>query len=55
MKQSGYALQYADKSLKADREVVLKAVKQDGAALRSAAKSLKADREVALAAVKQAN
>ncbi len=41
------------KSFKADRKIVLAAVKQDGLALEHAAKSLKADREVVLAAVKQ--
>ena len=40
-------------ALKADREIVLAAVKQYGPALHHAAKSLKADREVVLEAVKQ--
>tara|TARA_Y100000031_G_scaffold106091_1_gene116854 strand:- start:898 stop:2298 length:1401 start_codon:yes stop_codon:yes gene_type:complete len=48
-----WKLEHADKSLKADREIVLAAVKQDGYALEYAAKSLKADREVVLKAVKE--
>ena len=51
---SGYALRDADKIFKADREIVLAAIKQSwGAALEYADKSLKADREIVLAAVKQ--
>ena len=30
VKQDGYALEHADKSLKADREIVLTAIKQEG-------------------------
>jgi BRCT domain type II-containing protein len=45
-------LRYADKSLKADRDFILKAVKQNGDALEYADKALKADRKVILAAVK---
>jgi len=60
VKQSGYALQYANKSFHGDREVVLAAVRQQvlhrgqgyGYALAFADKSLKADREFMLAAVK---
>jgi hypothetical protein len=48
----GSALQYADRALKADREIVLAAVKKDGSVLKHASKSLQADREVVLAAVK---
>ena len=48
-----WKLEHADKSLKADREIVLAAVKQDGYALEYADKSLKANREIVLAAVKQ--
>ncbi|MDP6781324.1 MAG: DUF4116 domain-containing protein, partial [Alphaproteobacteria bacterium] len=40
-------------SLRADREVVLEAVRQNGEALWYAAKSLQADREVVLEAVKE--
>ena len=43
---------YADKSLRADRKVVLAAVKQDSYALEYADKALKSDRKVVLAAVK---
>ncbi len=53
VKEDGSALEYADKSLKADRDIVLAAVKQNGYALEYAAKSLKADRDIVLAAVKQ--
>ena len=53
VKQHGSSLRYAAKSLKVDRELVLKAVKQDGYALEYADKSLKADRKIVLAAVKQ--
>ena len=44
---------YADKSLRADRKVVLAAVKQDSYALEYADKALKSDRKVVLAAVKE--
>ncbi|MDA9896791.1 DUF4116 domain-containing protein, partial [Gammaproteobacteria bacterium] len=53
VKSSGYALQYADKKLKADKEVVLAAVQQNVSALQYADKKLQADKEVVLAAVKQ--
>ena len=49
----GRALEHASDELKADREVVLAAVKQDGNALKYAGGKLKSDREVVLAAVKQ--
>ncbi len=52
VKEDGSALEYADKSLKADRDIVLAAVKQDGDALSFADKSFRADRKVVLAAVK---
>jgi hypothetical protein len=48
----GYELQYADDTLKADREVVLEAVREFGYALNDADDTLKADREVVLEAVK---
>jgi|TARA_B100000315_G_scaffold64570_1_gene58628 hypothetical protein len=47
------ALQYVDDSFKADREVVLAAVKETGLVLGYADDSLKSDREVVLAAVRQ--
>jgi len=40
-------------ALRADREVVLAAVRQNGMALRFASAALQADREVVLAAVEQ--
>jgi len=46
-------LQYADASLKKDRDVVLAAVQQNGLALQHADASLKKDRDVVLAAVQQ--
>jgi len=46
-------LEYADKKLKGDKEVVLAAVKQTAYALRYADKKLKGDKEVVLEAVKQ--
>ena len=49
----GEALEFADESLKADREVVLEAVRQDGWALGDSDESLQADREVGLEAVRQ--
>ena len=48
-----FSLADADEKLKADKEVVLAAVKQNGLALEYADKKLKADKEVVLAAVKQ--
>ena len=53
VKQKGHALEYADESLKKDREVVMAAVKQSGYALGYADKSLRKDREFVMAAVKQ--
>ena len=53
VKQHGVALQYADESLKKDREVVLAAVKQDGYAIMHADESLQKDREFLLAVVKE--
>ena len=52
LKQDGRTLEYADKKLQADKEVVLAAVKQDGFALEYADKKLQADKEVVLAALK---
>ena len=49
--QDGDALEYADKSLKRDKDVVLAAVTQSGDALEFADESLKRDRDVALTAV----
>ena len=48
---TGFALMNASDTLKADREVVLEAVKTKGGALESASDTLKADREVVLEAV----
>ena len=48
-----FSLAEADEKLKADKEVVLAAVKQDGYALQYADKKLRADKEVVLAALKQ--
>ena len=53
VKEDGNALEYADESLKKDKEIVMAAVKQDGYALQYADESLKKDREIVLAAVKQ--
>ena len=49
--QSGNALKYASKALKADREVVLTAVTGEGKALQYADEALKNDQEVVIAAV----
>ena len=46
VKQDGSALEYAAKSLKADREVVLAAVKQDKNALDHASEALQKDEEL---------
>ena len=43
---------YASERLRADREVILKAVKNDGQALYYASKELRDDKEVVLEAVK---
>ena len=48
VRQNCSALEYADQSLKQDREIVLEAVKQNGSALEYADQSLKQDREVVL-------
>jgi len=54
VKQDGYALDYADDTLKADREVVLAAIRCEGRgqAIRCAAETLRADREIVLEAMK---
>jgi hypothetical protein len=49
----GWALEFADESLRADREVVLAAVHQCYSALKYANQSLRGDPEVVLAAVYQ--
>jgi hypothetical protein len=49
----GISLEYASGKIKADKGIVLKAVKQNGNVLKYASKELKADREVVLVAVKQ--
>ena len=51
MGSHGFALEYAAKELKADRDVVLKAVETNGAALEHAAEELRADRDFILKAV----
>ena len=48
-----FSLEDADEKLKADKEVVLAAVKQNGLALEYADKKLKGDKEVVLTAIKQ--
>ena len=48
-----FSLADADEKLKADKEVVLAAVKSNGYALEHASEKLKADKEVVLAALKQ--
>ena len=53
VRNDGWALEFADDSLKADREVVLEAVKQVGFALEFADDTLKADREFVREAVKE--
>ena len=53
VKQDGYALGDADKSLQKDKAIVLAAVKQNGIALQFADKSLKKDKAIVLAAVKR--
>ena len=46
VKQAGSVLEYADDSLKADREIVVEAVKQDGDALGYASEDLQQDEEL---------
>lgn len=53
MKENGLTLQYASDVLKADREIVLEAVKNSGDALEWASDELKADKEIILEAVKK--
>ena len=53
MAQNGLALEYANDTLKNDKEVVLTAVRSKGYALKWASDALRADREVVLAAVAQ--
>ena len=49
--QRGFALQWAE--LRADRDVVLSAVRKNGGALRYTSAELKADQDVVAAAVQQ--
>ncbi len=49
VKENGYALYYADESLKKDQEMVLAAVQQNVLALKYAHRSLKKDQEIVLA------
>ena len=53
VKQDGYALEFASKSLKSDPKIVLAAVTQDGYALEHASKSLKSNSKIMVAARKQ--
>ena len=53
MTQDGWALQNASEPLRADKEIVLAAVKQSGRVLEYASEPLRADKEIVLAAVKQ--
>ena len=53
MTQAGAALEFCDALLRADRAVVLAAVRADGWALEFAAPELQDDEEVVLAAVQQ--
>ena len=53
VKHNGFALDYADKSLQEDPEIVLVAVRQNGNALTYADKSLQEDPDIVMAAVRQ--
>ena len=52
IKRWSWHLIYTSEELRADKEVVMAAVKNDGFALEYASEELKADREVVMAAVK---
>ena len=52
--QDGWALKFAHASLKADKEIVLVAVRQNGWALLHAAEFFQEDKDVVMAAVSQA-
>ena len=47
------AHQFADESLKSDREIVMTAIKSDGLVLQFAAEEVKADRGIVLNAVRK--
>ena len=51
MTKNGWVLKFASAELRADREIVLAAVKQDGWALAYASAELQADRELILTAM----
>ena len=53
MREKGWALSYASKELKADKEVILEVLTHNGDANLCASEELKADKEVVLEAVKQ--
>ena len=55
MAQKGWALSYAAEELKADKDVVLAAVKVDSRALKQASAEMQADPKVVLAAAAQAH
>ncbi len=50
--EGGESLEYASADLRADREVVLEAVKSYGCTLEYASKGLRSNREIVLEAVK---
>ncbi len=50
MRISGWGLEYASPSLRADKEVVLTAVKQNGSAIQYAHRDLKSDRDIIIMA-----
>ncbi len=53
MKNNGWALQYASEGLKANKVIVLAAVKRNRNALEDASEDLRGDSEVVMAAVVQ--
>ena len=53
IQENGLALEYADESLKKDKNIVLAAIKQNGAALQYADQNLKQDKDIVLIAVQQ--
>ena len=46
IKNNGYAIEFVDKALRKDKEIVLEAVKNDGNAIEFADKALKKDPDI---------
>ena len=53
LQQNGAVLQYAPEDIRADRQMVLQAVRQNGTVLQYAPEDIRADEEIVLQAIRQ--